>query len=352
MIINFKPIKQLTASELYEQVNQEDIYSYYLGERINPDKLVNCCFHKDTNPSLGFYKTKYGNIRYNCFSCGEQGGAIEFVMKIRKLNYPQALRQIQSDLGYFKTLESINITNRINTFEIKESVSERLKIIPIERPFNINDQKIWNKFGLELIDLYNGGITACSKVYYKNKNQDIKLFCCDTKDNPVYCIKISKGIYKIYRPLNPTKFGKWFANTGSEDLQGLNLLSNKRKLLIITSSMKDALVLKKLGYEAVAPSGEGVRIPDKIMDYLIATSDKIIYFNDADKAGYKYTFKLSKETGLDYIFIPRYYNVKDISDFVKEYGLKEADKLMKTLLRRFELDGGEREERVIQNNNQ
>lgn len=349
-IINFKPIKQLTASELYKQVNQEDIYSYYLGEKINPDKLVSCCFHKDTNPSLGFYKTKYGNIRYNCFSCGEQGGAIEFVMKIRDLKYPQALRQIQDDLGYFKALESINITNRINTFKIKESASERLKIIPIERPFNVNDSNLWSKFGLELIDLYNGGIVACSAVYYESKDQGVKVFCYDTKSNPVYCIKISKGIYKIYRPLNPSKFGKWFANTGSEDLQGLSLLSENRSLLIITSSMKDVLVLKKLGYEAVAPSGEGVRIPNKIMDYLIATSNKIIYFNDADNAGYKYTFKLSKETGLDYIFIPKYYNVKDISDFVKEYNIKEASKLMKTLLRRFELDGGEREKRVIQNN--
>lgn len=349
MIINFKPIKQLTASELYEQVNQEDIYSYYLGEKIKPDKLVNCCFHKDSNPSLGFYKTKHHNIRYNCFSCGEQGSAIEFVMKLRNLNYPQALRQIQSDLGYFKAVESIISTNRINTFEIKESISERLKITPIERPFDINDKIVWERFGLDLIDLYNGNIFACSIVYYKNKDQDTKIFCYNTKDNPVYCIKISEGIYKIYRPLNPTKFGKWFANTGSEDIQGISLLSETRDLLIITSSMKDVLVLKKLGYEAIAPSGEGVRIPNKILDYLIATSKKIIYFNDSDIAGYRYTFKLSRETGFDYIFIPRYYNVKDLSDFVKEYNLKEAEKLMKTLLRRFDIDG-EREKRVIQNN--
>lgn len=339
MIINFKPIKQLTASELYEQINQEDIYSYYLGERIKPDKLYHCCFHKDKTASLGFYKTRYGNIRYKCFGCGAEGGAIEFVMKKNNLIYPIALNTIQSDLGCFKPLESIITTNRISDSLFDNSVSERLKILPIQRPFNINDYKIWNKFGLDLIDLFNGDIFACSYVYYTNREGNTKLWAYHTDDNPIYCIKISKGVYKIYRPLNPTKFGKWFANTGSEDLQGLKLLSDKRDLLFITSSMKDALVLKKLGYEAVAPSGEGVRIPDKVMDYLKATSKKIIYFNDSDFAGYKYTFKLSKETELDYIFIPKYYLIKDISDFVKEFGLKEADKLMKTLLRRFELDG-------------
>lgn len=339
MIIDLKPIKQLTASKLYDKISQEDIYSYYLGERIKPDKLYHCCFHKDNTPSLGFYKTRYHNIRFKCFGCGEEGGAIEFVMKKNNLIYPVALGTIQSDLGCFKPLESIIITNRIDNTLFNNTVSERLKIAPIFRPFNINDSKIWNKFGLELTDLYSADILACSQVLYVDKEGNTKIWAYHTDDNPIYCITISKGIYKIYRPLNQGKFGKWFANTGSEDLQGLKLLSDYRDLLIITSSMKDAVVLKKLGYQAIAPSGEGVRIPEKVMDYLRATSKKIVYFNDSDKAGYKYTFKLAKETGLNYIFIPMIYNIKDISDFVKEFGLKEAEKLMKTLLKRIGLDG-------------
>lgn len=333
VIIKLKPLKQLSASELYEKISQESIYSYYLGEFIKPDKLYKCCFHKDNTPSLGFYKTKYGNIRFKCFGCGKDGGAIEFVMKLNNINYPQALNLIQSDFGCLKPLESIINTNRINVFEIKDSISNRLKIIPIERTFNIHDERYWKSYGLSLLDVYNANIIACSQVYYE-KNGETKLWAINTNDNPIYCIKISEGVYKIYRPLNQNKLGKWFANTGSEDLQGLSLLTEKRELLFITSSMKDAVVLKKLGYQAIAPIGEGVRIPDKVMDYLIATSDKIVYFNDADNAGYKYTFKLSKETGLPYIFIPRIYNIKDISDFVKEYGLIEADKLMKTLIKR------------------
>lgn len=336
MIINLKPYKQLTVSELYNEVSQEDIYSFYLGERIKPDKLVNCCFHKDSTPSLGFYKTKHGNIRYKCFGCGEEGGAIEFVMNLKNLVFPQALRQIQSDLGHFKALQTINSVNRISIPEFKESTANSLKIVPVKRAFEIYDLKYWEQFGLDLYDLYKADIYACSMVMYTNKGGESKIYGYNTPANPIYCIEISSGIYKIYRPLSTSKFGKWFTNSNSEDLQGLTLLNNKRNLLIITSSMKDAVVLKKLGYEAVAPSGEGVRIPDKVLDYLRATSKKIIYFNDADSAGYKYTFKLSKETGFDYIFIPSYYLVKDISDFVKEFNIKEAKKLMNKLLERID----------------
>lgn len=350
MIIKLKPITKLTVSELYSTISQEDIYSFYLGDRIKPDKLYHCCFHKDKTPSLGFYKTEHNNIRFKCFGCSAEGSTIEFVMKLRNLNFPQALQQIQADFGYFKTLETINTNNRIYESLFKDSLSERLKILPIKKAFTVLDANYWKRYGLDLIDVYNANIYPCSVVYYINKLGEQKLYGYYTDENPIYCIEISKGIYKIYRPLSPTKQGKWFTNAGSEDLQGLNLLTNKRDLLIITSSMKDAVVLKKLGYQAVAPTGEGVRIPDKIIDYLIATSKKIIYFNDSDRAGYDYTFKMSKETGFEYIFIPRYYQIKDISDFTEEYGILEADKLMKTLLKRISVDGRERE-RVIQNNN-
>lgn len=332
MIINFK--KKLTASDIYNLVSQEQLISYYLGETIKPDKLFHCCFHKDKTASLGFYKTQYGNIRYKCFGCNAEGGAIEFIMKKENLNYPQALDRISKDFNLNKGLydQIVKVTNQSSEF--KESASERLRIIPIQRPFELYDKEIWEQYGLDLIDLYNGKVYACQQVDYINREGHYKTFCYNFKTNPIYCIELAKGVYKIYRPLNPEKRGKWFANAGSEDLQGLPLLEDYRLLLIITSSMKDALVLKKLGYQAVAPSGEGVRIPDNVWNYLEATSQKIIFFNDSDRAGYEYTFKLAKERNKDYIFIPTYYLVKDISDFVKEYGIEEARKLMNRLLKR------------------
>lgn len=341
----------LPISELLRNIDHEEIYSMYLKEEIRPDKLVKCCFHKDNSPSLGFYKTEAGNIRYNCFGCGAQGGVIDFVQNMFNISFEEASMKIQHDLGNFNALERISVTNNINTFDYKESVSERLKIIPIERSFNDIDYNYWNSYGLELIDVYNGGIEPCSRVYYNNKNKGTKLLCYHEDSNPIYRIKLNKGIYKIYRPLNPTKSGKWFANSGSEDIQGINLISEHRDILFITSSMKDVLVLRKIGYDAIAPNGEGVRIPDKIIDYLVATSNNILYFNDSDEAGYNYTEKMSKETGFKSIFIPEKYKVKDISDFVKENNIVEAKELVKTLIKEAGFDdnddGGGKESRVI-----
>lgn len=336
MEINFDATKQLSTSDVYSLVSQENIYNYYLGETIRDNTLYKCCFHKDGTPSLGFYKTKYGNIRYNCFGCKAEGGAIEFVMNKLQLNFPQALNRIKEDFN-LNRLKPITTETKIS---IKDPTTKKTILIPTERPFELRDKKYWNRFGIELQDLIKANIFPCSKVYYE-RNGEVKTLCFETNDNPIYCFKIAEGIYKLYRPLNPSKKGKWFSNTGAEDLQGMCLLTEKRDLLFITSSFKDVLVLYKLGYQAVAPCGEGVRIPEKVLDYLAATTEdeNIIYFNDSDEAGKKYTEILSKETGYKSIFIPDNYVQKDISDFVEAYNLNEAKRLITTLLERIDGDG-------------
>src|SRR5690606_150280 len=135
-----------------------------------------------------------------------------------------------------------------------------------------------------------------------------------------------------YRPNNPDKIGKWFTNATNYHLQGMKQLSEHRELLIITSSLKDVMVLKVLGYEAVAPQGEGMNIPDSIMNYLWATSDNIVVFYDNDKAGLKAGLELSESIGAGNMYIPTKYKVKDISDFIRMYGDIKAKELLNKLL--------------------
>lgn len=334
--ISFNP-NYMPASEFLKDLDQIIVYEHYIGGEVLPNKLIKCLFHEDRSPSMGLYKTKSGNIRYNCFGCGAQGNVVEFVMNLFDMKFDEAVRKIQDDIGNFNTLKNINKVNNVREFPLARS---KVDIIPIIKKFSIEDSEYWSKYGLDLIDVYNADIRSCSEVYYR-KDGVTKMLCYYSKGNPIYSIKLSKGIYKIYRPLNNNKSGKWFSNSNSEDLQGINLVDNTDKsILIITSSMKDVLVLRKLGYNSVAPNGEGIRLPDKLIDYLCSISDNIIYFNDADEAGYRYTKKLSKETGFGYIFIPEEYGAKDISDFVAKYSLEDADILIKTLLKEKGLDGG------------
>src|SRR5690606_1550824 len=154
-----------------------------------------------------------------------------------------------------------------------------------------------NPYYIPLHMLYDYDVRATSVVYYTNKLGEYKQYCSHHYKNPIYTYIFDEESFKMYRPNNPDKIGKWFTNATNYHLQGMKQLSEHRELLIITSSLKDVMVLKVLGYEAVAPQGEGMNIPDSIMNYLWATSDNIVVFYDNDKAGLKAGLELSESIG-------------------------------------------------------
>ena len=47
-----------------------------------------CPFHGDKKPSLAVYED---SNRFICFGCGERGDAIDFIMKLRNLNFQKSL---------------------------------------------------------------------------------------------------------------------------------------------------------------------------------------------------------------------------------------------------------------------
>lgn len=96
--------------------------------------------------------------------------------------------------------------------------------------------------------------------------------------------------------------------------------------------MKDLLVLKVLGYNAIAPQGESTGIPTKIMDYLWSCFDNIVVMYDNDEAGVISMEKFIIENpGVSPIFLPKDAE-KDISDHIELYGVLETEKLMKKLV--------------------
>ena len=324
----------LTSQQILERISEQTIYEYYLNESIK-DKLVKCCFHKDTNPSMGFYISSSGSLNYKCFGCGAQGNVFSFVSKLNNdSNFGKTLSIIQNT---FKLSKNGSSTNGLRIYEAKQrSLDEKsqeiskTQIIPTFRNFNKVDFDYWNRYYIPLDLLVKYDIKACARVYIVKKSGEYILFAEHSKDNPIYCYQIDDQ-FKIYRPYSDKK-GKWAGNTDNYAIQGLKQLPDKGELLIITSSMKDVLVLNILGYNAIALGGEGNRIPDKILDYLWACFDNIVVFYDNDKAGLEYGVKLSEEIGAGNIHIPVKYKEKDISDFVDQYDLEAGDKLMKELL--------------------
>lgn len=331
MIINFDNTFK-TAEEILSTISEKDIYEFYFRTRIKEGRLYKCPFHKDKDPSLGFKLMPSTVLIHRCFGCGQRGNIFSFVSKLLSLSYWDTIKQINRDFQLVELTLPVSrevIKRESIGFTTEETNS---RIYPVYQNFNIIDFNYWNRYEIPLSLLLKYDIKSCKQVFIKNRhNNDLVLFAEYSKKNPIYCYKID-DTYKIYRPLNPTKVGKWLSTTRAEDIQGMKQLPFKGKLLIITSSMKDLLVLKILGYNAIALGGEGNRIPAKILDYLKESFKEIIIFYDNDEAGIKYANKLSEEIEAEYVYIPIEYKEKDISDYTERYSIKQARCLIKKLL--------------------
>lgn len=334
MIIDFSSIKNRSYEDLFNKVSEKEVYEYYLQESIKDNQLYICPFHKDTNPSLGFKLMPSSMLIHRCFGCGERGSVINFVSKLFNLNSNQEiLDKIYLDLNLdLARPVSLAIAYKNKAISDKIITEDNTVIIVEKQNFTLVDYNYWKQYYISLNTLLKYSISSCRRVFIKKVKEDkLVLFAEYSNTNPIYSYQVNDK-YKIYRPLNPTKKYKWLSTTKAEDIQGLAQLPTKGKLLIITSSMKDLLVLKVLGYNAIALGGEGNRIPAKILDYLYACFDRIIVFYDNDEAGIKYGRKFSSEIGSEYIFIPKKYREKDISDFVKIYSLDKGRELIKNLI--------------------
>jgi len=316
MIIDFDK-KPLSAQEILDRVNDKDIYEFYLERSINENKATTCCFHQDRSPSLRFYRSRFNNLNFKCFGCGKQGGIFNFVQDLYNLSFGETLRLVAKDFNLDNS-PNVILTEK-KSIPVKELVETQ--IIPSYQSFNKLDYNYWNQYYISLDLAYDYGIRSCSKIEIINKDNQYMLWGQYYKFNPMYCYIIDDH-FKGYRPLNPNKEGKWISNTKSDDIQGLKQLKSTENL-ILTSSLKDVIVLKLLGYNAIALSSEAQHTNLEDICYI---------FYDNDEPGINYAKKLSYKRDIPYIHIPLEHKEKDISDFVKSYNLEEGKELMNKLI--------------------
>lgn len=327
MVINFDSTIELTQDQIFSTITDKEVYERYLGTSIDTLKKVKCCFHTDKNPSMGFYVASNKELKYKCFACGVQGNSINFVKDLFNINYPQALRRLQNDFNLTESSVPV-IVKRIEQTTIHHRVSDTA-IIPVLRPFTAVDFDYWIKYHITLDMLLDYDVSGCERVFLF-KNGIHKLIRENNKLNPTYCYQINTR-YKIYNPLDTTS-NKWLNTTTSGDIQGMNQLPASGGLLFMTSSLKDVMCLKLLGYNAIALESEGAHIEPKIFDYLCACFKNIIIFYDNDGPGIKYAEKMGAKLCIDYIHIPTNHPEKDISDYIARYGLDKAKQLIIEIL--------------------
>lgn len=111
--------------------------------------------------------------------------------------------------------------------------------------------------------------------------------------------------------------------------------------LIITKSMKDVMVLDRLGYDAIAMQSETLAPYPEIVAKLQVRFNTIFSLYDFDRTGVRMANKLRRSFGIEPLFITngRFgtpdYGSKDISDYVRENGVEAGQKLVQSLIQSY-----------------
>ncbi|MCR5312192.1 MAG: DNA primase [Bacteroidaceae bacterium] len=109
-------IPQATIERIIDSANIVDVVSEYVTLRRSGANYKGLCpFHDDKTPSFMVSPSK-GICK--CFSCGEGGNAVHFIMKIEQLTYVEALKFLAKKYG-------IEVEDRELTPEQRQSMNER-----------------------------------------------------------------------------------------------------------------------------------------------------------------------------------------------------------------------------------
>lgn len=272
--------------------------------------IYNSPFRKDKNPSFGIYYSKRTKqLLFKDHGTGECGNVIKFVSLFTgKTEYNDILSDI---------VDKLNITNNTKLVSSKQYIPPTETVIGIVRQeFTDVDINYWKQFNISINTLKKFNVNS------------IKYYLCNgivkgtyKRENPMYAYKVYNN-FKIYRPL-ADKYTKWRNNLTDYDIQGYEQLPQKGDILFITKSMKDVMCLHEMGYPAVSPSSESTFLPKDVLEQLKTRFKRIIILFDRDTAGVKRSRKLSRETGLEAMFINKKFKAKDVSDAVKANSFEE-----------------------------
>jgi DNA primase len=299
----------ITLDWILSKVTEYDIYAKYIGQ-FKVGMIYNSPFRKDKNPSFGiYYSRRTKQLLFKDHGTGECGNVIKFVSLFTgKTEYNDILSDI---------VDKLNITNNTKLVSSKQYIPPTETAIGVVRQeFTDVDINYWKQFNISINTLKKFNVNS------------IKYYLCNgivkgtyKRENPMYAYKVYNN-FKIYRPL-ADKYTKWRNNLTDYDIQGYEQLPQKGDILFITKSMKDVMCLHEMGYPAVSPSSESTFLPKDVLEQLKTRFKRIIILFDRDTAGVKRSRKLSRETGLEAMFINKKFKAKDVSDAVKANSFEE-----------------------------
>lgn len=317
--MNFSFQQEITKELLLEHNNEETYMAYYLGIPIKKGLFVSP-LRVDHKPTCSFYRGR--QLYFKDFATGECLSFENVVMKKYGCNYHEALKIIATDFGIIDG-------SKPKVVPIQPIFKKEKKtIIQIEaKSFTKEELEWWEQFGITKNILTKYRVYSCKTVFLNGRIESMYDSKCPSYG---YYFGNEEGreLWKIYYPYR--KNFRFIGNIKTTTIQGYNQLPKKSKLLVITKSLKDCMVLYNLGIAAIAPQSETQFIEDNVLEVLKKRFKHIVLLFDNDQTGLEFTNKIKRKyKWITPMIIPLKYKAKDISDFYKAYGRDRTIELIK-----------------------
>jgi len=313
--------------------NGLDIFKYYLGSNIIPNKQFKSPFYNDSKASCSIYLDKKSN-RYKYKDFGENISAVDcfgFVGRLKNIDlndktaFFSILQLIDNELSL-----NLNNGNTITKSTYKKAVinyspessrgtSHRMNSIKFQE-FTKVEIEYWNRYGINLITLkaYNvRSVESFNGVSASKKNYTIK----SSGNQPIFAYCFS-NYTKLYRPFSKLRF-LFIGNKENEYVFGRSQLPLQGDVIFITGGEKDVLSLSARGFNSICFNSETANVSSDIIFELKKRFKHIVVLYDCDKTGIESMNSILsryKDLNLIKILLPLSgkKNDKDISDYFKK----------------------------------
>ena len=327
MELTLEPLK-ITKELILSKVSEEQLMEHYLGVPVKKG-LFRSPLRADKNPTCAFYRNQRGVLIFKDFRGDAHFNVFDVVMHRFNCSFYSALQIIANDFGIIHR-DDLHINKAKLEYTNSKFEETKSAIIQIEiRDFQQYELDWWKQFNITEKTLKKFHVFSCKNVFLNGN-----LFHIESERQLVFGyyggIKDSIEQWRIYFP--GKKKYKFISNWKSNKIQGANKLPKEGgEMLVITKSLKDVMVFYEYGIPAIAPCSENLFLTEKQYEKLKSKFKHIFLFYDNDLAGISNMNKIRKKyPELHVTFIPRSYKAKDISDFIKRYGIKRTKSLIES----------------------
>ena len=323
-MFNFTIDPKISREFLLSKNSEETYMAYYLGIPVKKG-LFRSPLRNDQHTTCSFFRGRTGNLYFKDFATGQCLTFEGVVMEKYHCTYHNALKIIAKDFGYIQT----SIQKEVKKPLIQPKFEgEKETFIQVEiKDFSESELKWWNSFGMTEQTLKKYKVYSIKTVFLNGN-----IYAQSTQHSPIYGYYFGKKgsieQWRIYIPKR--KEFRFIGNVSTKTIQGYKQLPEYGKLVVITKSMKDTMLLSSLGIPAIAPNSETQFVSEKVLEELKERFKNIVLLYDSDLTGVRFMNKIRKQYhDLIVCMIPRKYEAKDISDFYQKYGRNKTVEVIK-----------------------